>query len=227
MSRKSRPEALLCPGIFRAWRGKNHSDSQPLLQSHGFGQFGALPWFCPPKVIFFPEGQPQYLNIFIEAPIGTDIEETNDITKKLEARIFNYVKKFDEQVVVDGKELTKNFLVESVIAQVGEGTSDPSQGASFNNTPHKARITVSFVEFKYRRGENTSDVLAEVRKLVQGIPGIEVVVDKNQNGPPQGKPVNIEISAKTLTRWRALVANFLLSVKDSKIKPDLFCPITL
>ena len=166
-----------------------------LFGTFGFLIFsGLLMGVFPPKVIFFPEGQPQYLNIFIEAPIGTDIEETNDITKKLEARIFNYVKKFDEQVVVDGKELTKNFLVESVIAQVGEGTSDPSQGASFNNTPHKARITVSFVEFKYRRGENTSDVLTEVRKLVQGIPGIEVVVDKNQNGPPQGKPVNIEIA---------------------------------
>ena len=35
----------------------------------------------PPKVEFFPSNEPQYLNIFITKPIGTDIEETNRVTK--------------------------------------------------------------------------------------------------------------------------------------------------
>jgi multidrug efflux pump subunit AcrB len=29
----------------------------------------------PPKTLFFPENEPQYVNVFIEAPIGTDIDE--------------------------------------------------------------------------------------------------------------------------------------------------------
>ena len=36
-----------------------------------------------PKVIFFPINEPQYVNIFIETPIGTDIERTNEVTKVL------------------------------------------------------------------------------------------------------------------------------------------------
>ena len=38
-----------------------------------FAPLGAF----PPKVEFFPSNEPQYLNIFITKPIGTDIEETN------------------------------------------------------------------------------------------------------------------------------------------------------
>lgn len=147
----------------------------------------------PPKVIFFPIGQPQYVNIFIEAPIGTDIEETNEITKELETRIMDYITKFDDPSGNDIHGTGNNFLVKSVIAQVGEGTSDPAQGPSMANTPHKARITVSFVEFQYRRGIMTSDVMEEIRKIVKGIPGIQVTVDKNNDGPPTGKPINIEI----------------------------------
>ena len=30
-------------------------------------------------------------------------------------------------------------LIKSIISQVGEGTSDPAQGVSMGNTPHKAR----------------------------------------------------------------------------------------
>ena len=31
----------------------------------------------PPKVVFFPDNQPNLANIYIEMPVGTDIEETN------------------------------------------------------------------------------------------------------------------------------------------------------
>lgn len=171
---------------------------KPLLFFFGTFVFlfisGTLLSVFPPKVIFFPINQPAYLNIFIEAPIGTDIEETNKYTQILEERIFNYIKKYDEEVLVDGVAKKQNFLVESVIAQVGAGTADPNQGPSMANTPHKGRITMNFVEFKNRRGIRTSDVMEEVREQVKGIPGIQVFVDKNNDGPPAGKPINIEVT---------------------------------
>ena len=36
-------------------------------------------------------------------------------------------------------------VVEAVLAQVGEGTSDPNEGVSMGSSPHKGRVTVSFV----------------------------------------------------------------------------------
>lgn len=171
---------------------------KPLLFFFGTFVFlfisGTLLSVFPPKVIFFPINQPAYLNIFIEAPIGTDIEETNKYTQILEERIFKYIKKYDEEILVDGVVKKQNFLVESVIAQVGAGTSDPAQGPSMANTPHKGRITMNFVEYKNRRGIRTSDVMEEVREQVKGIPGIQVFVDKNNDGPPAGKPINIEVT---------------------------------
>ena len=40
----------------------------------------------PPKVLFFPDNQPQYLNIFVSKPIGTDLSETNKVAKDIEVR---------------------------------------------------------------------------------------------------------------------------------------------
>ena len=148
----------------------------------------------PPKVIFFPIGQPKYVNIFIEAPIGTDITETNEITKELEAKILDYGKRYEDNTGAEVRGKGKNFLIKSVIAQVGEGASDPAAGPSMANTPHKARIAVSFVEFQYRRGIQTSDVMEDIRKIVRGVPGIQVTVDKNNDGPPTGKAITIELT---------------------------------
>lgn len=154
-----------------------------------------------PKVEFFPITEPQYMNIFIEAPIGTDIAKTNEMTKKIEKKVFSILKdpKYNEVVkdtLVDGAVVndTVNFLVSSVIAQVGNGTSDPAQGPSMANTPHKARIQISFVKYADRRGERSMHVLDRMRKEVKDLPGASVVVDKDQSGPPTGKPINIEIS---------------------------------
>ncbi len=171
--------------------------------------FGLLGAFMP-KVIFFPENQPKYVNVFIEAPIGTDIEEVNRITSDLEGKIIDYTKQWEVTEEVDGKMKTHNYLVQSIIAQVGEGTSDPNQGPSMAQTPHKARISINFSEFKDRRGVVTSDVLEEIRALVRSTAGVQIVVDKDAAGPPQGKPINIEIEGEDYHQLLAQANN----VKD-------------
>ena len=36
--------------------------------------------------------------------------------------------------------------------------------------------------------------MGDLRERLKGIPGLQIVVDKNEDGPPQGKPINIEIA---------------------------------
>jgi len=161
-----------------------------------FGTFGLLilsfmlMGVASPKVEFFPVNMPNYLNIFIEQPVGTDIEATNKITKEVEKKIDNY---FDATIDVNGEQIQRKFIIESVIGQVGNGTSDPAQGVSMGNTPNKARITISFVKFSERKGMSTNKIMNEVRDVVRGIPGVQITVDKDAAGPPQGKPINIEV----------------------------------
>ena len=155
----------------------------------------------PPKVLFFPENQPNYINVFVELPVGTNIAETNAATiaiKKEINRVLNgpisekdtvsYLQAADVELV--NNKTIKTPFVESIIEQVGKGTSDPNSGPSFGETPHKARITVSFCEFSHRKGLNTSKVKSLIEKSLLGKfhADITIVVDKEQSGPPQQPP---------------------------------------
>jgi multidrug efflux pump subunit AcrB len=149
----------------------------------------------PPKTLFFPENQPAQVIIYAERPIGSDIESINTITEQLEEEVLRIISRYQDTVVTtEGDTLTQNWLVKSVIAQVGEGTSNPNEGPSMAQTPNKSKITVAFVEFKYRRGLRTSDILNEIRDNLGDYPGVSVVVDKDSQGPPTGAPINIEIA---------------------------------
>lgn len=147
-----------------------------------FMLFGAF----PPKILFFPETPPKQVYVYLEYPIGTDIEKTNKLSIEVEEKIQEYLKKYE----VNGE----NKLITSVIGQVGEGTSDPNQGQQGGTTPNKVRITVDFVKFIDRGGIQTNDVLIEIRELLQGFPGVNITVDRPADGPPAGAPINIEVS---------------------------------
>ncbi len=147
-----------------------------------------------PQVEFFPVNEPKYVNVFIQKAIGTDIESTNETTQEIEAVISELLTKYNDTTNVHGERKIDNYLVSSLIAQVGEGTSDPKQGMSFGNTPHMGRVQVSFVEFKDRRGVSTQTVLEDIREVVRyKYPGVQITADKDPVGPPQGKAINIEV----------------------------------
>jgi multidrug efflux pump len=146
-----------------------------------------------PKVEFFPVNMPKYLNIFIEQPIGTDIESTNKIAIEVEEKVMKY---FNEEIEVRGEKMPRSFIIESIIGQVGQGTSDPAQGVSMGDTPEKARITVSFVPFSERKGVSTNEIMNDIREITNDVPGAQITVDKDPAGPPTGKPINIEISGE-------------------------------
>jgi multidrug efflux pump len=148
----------------------------------------------PPKVEFFPQNEPQYVNVYIDMPIGTDIEETNRVTKEVEGMVMKAINRpaFLREGA-DGKK--EQFLTNSVIAQVGEGTSDPAEGPQMGATPNKGRITVSFLKFQDRQGIRTTDVLNAIRDEVKGYPDALIRATKNSDGPPQGLPINLEITS--------------------------------
>jgi len=140
-----------------------------------------------PKVLFFPENQPNQIMAYIEYPEGTAIEKTNAMTKQVEQRIYEVIKKYEDE---DGY----NFMVESAVSQVGVGAGNPQNNEGVaNEMPHKGKVTLSMREFKLRRGVKSSKVLSEIRQAVQDFSGVTITVEKDQAGPPQGYEINIEI----------------------------------
>jgi len=154
-----------------------------------FVTFGASLATQRTKVEFFPDNKPNQIIVYIEYPQGTAIEKTNAITKEIEKRVYDVL---DDDQYKDGN---YNFLVESAVSQVGEGAGNPqTDGGSSAEMPHKAKITASMREYKYRRGEDSELLRQKVQKALVGIyPGVLISVEKDANGPPAGSPINIEI----------------------------------
>lgn len=139
-----------------------------------------------PNVLFFPENQPNQIITYIEYPQGTDIAKTNELTKKVEERIYNVISKYDDNGY--------NYMVESAISQVGQGAGNPqTDGGQSNEMPQKGKVTLSMRDFQLRRGVKSSDVLEEVRDAVKGFPGASIIVEKDAAGPPVGYPINMEL----------------------------------
>jgi multidrug efflux pump len=169
-----------------------------------------------PKVEFFPVNQPKYANIFISHPIGTDIKVTNHSTILLEEEVNKILAPYLADTVGKTKD---QQIIQSIISQVGEGTSDPSQGVTMGSTPHKAKITINFAEFEHRDSINaTGYLLTTLQKELKGkLPAdVQISIEKDAAGPPTGAPINIEIKGKGDYRDLILEATNIKNYLDRK-----------
>ena len=171
------------------WRPYAITVGTVLLLFLAFGGFGVSVANQRTKVEFFPDNTPNQIIVYIEYPQGTDIEKTNLITKEIEERVYSFLNA-DEYL-----EKGHNFMVESAVAQVGEGAGNPQTDAgSAAEMPHKSKITASMREFKYRKGMDSERLRQQIQEALVGIyPGVAISVEKEANGPPAGYPINIEI----------------------------------
>jgi len=131
-----------------------------------FGAFNA-------GVELFPDIEPQYVNVNIDAPSGTRIE----VTDAYAARIEEVVKEVPEL-------LAYNTAVGTPIDPQTAGGSLPS---------HQGFITLEFPEMSERTRSSQAS-LEELRADLADFTGARLTVQKMEEGPPTGKPVNIEIS---------------------------------
>ncbi|RTL57233.1 MAG: efflux RND transporter permease subunit [Sphingobacteriales bacterium] len=131
------------------------------------------------KTDFFPSGDPPVVYVYLKMPVGTKTVVTDSVTRILENKVFSVLGE-------------NNPIVESVITNVAVGATDPFQGER-GTQPHLGRIQISFVEFEKRHGIKTSMYVDSLRSVIKEIPGAEVSIQGQQNGPASGAPVNIEV----------------------------------
>jgi multidrug efflux pump len=132
-----------------------------------------------PKVVFFPQGDPNFVYVYVKLPVGTDPAKTNTVMMQVEQKV--------NSVLGDS-----NKLVKSIITNVTKQTTDP-QDQDQSDYPNRGKIAISFVGFEDRDGKSTMVYLEKLQKFKWNIPGADITVAKEQNGPPVSKPVNIEI----------------------------------
>lgn len=138
-----------------------------------------------PTVLFFPNSDPNTVYVYIKMPGGTHQSVTDSVTRVVEKRVYKALG-------------NTNPDVESVISNVTIGAEE--EGFTTSGTPfNRGKVTINFVEHKFRStGISTTQYMELVRKEVANIAGAEITVDKEKNGPPTGKPINIEITNENL-----------------------------
>jgi multidrug efflux pump subunit AcrB len=132
-----------------------------------------------PETLYFPDSDPNYVNIICELPTGTDITATNEFALQL------------EEDIIDFLEPNKD-VIESVLSTVGKGDPmDFSAGAK----PNELIVIVSFVDYELRGTKSTSKLMREMTDHFHGkYPGVELEIAKEDNGPPSTyKDINLEV----------------------------------
>lgn len=161
-----------------------------------------------PKVIFFPSGDPDYVYIYNNMPIGTDARVTDSVTKVIEKKVFEVLKRENAEGIVN-----------SVISNVGKNAGDPTN-PDRAPTPHKSKVTVAFVSKINRGGISSEVILDKVRKEIKALPlpGSTISVDRENNGPPTGAPIAVEIAGDDFAKLVKLEKDVRRAIDKSGIK---------
>jgi CzcA family heavy metal efflux pump len=145
-------------------------------------------------VEFFPETEPRRAYVNIKAPEGTNL----DTSDKLVAQVEKIVSQYED--------------IRYVIANIGAMGGDPfSQGGTGT---HISRVILDFKDF-HDRSRPSSEIVKEVRqRILKAIKGAEVQVEKEEEGPPTGPPINIEISGEKILVLGELAARVRKEIRD-------------
>jgi len=157
------------------------------------------------NLLFFPDNEPRYLNITIKKPIGTDINATNTFADDIDKKINRILEK-------------DSAILKSVLTVVGKGAVGERE-QSFGNTPEKALITVTLIDYDERKNHRSSvEIMKELSdSLVGKYPGVLISIEKNKMGPPTGKPINIEISGKNYAKLIGYSDSIMSIIENANI----------
>ena len=142
---------------------------------------------------FFPDTDPRLVTVSFEQPSGTRLERTDEHLLGVEHRLHDWPN------------------VRTYVARAGVGGDIFSGGG---NPSHKGRITVDMVDREYRE-RSTNETMASIRETITSEPGTIITVEKQEEGPPTGKPVNIEIHGDDYLTLGDLTEKVMNTVRDT------------
>lgn len=148
-----------------------------------FGGIGAY-GFLGKGVAFFPKTEPEVVAAEIEGPLGLDIHKTDEAIRKVELAAMAMPKSEAD--------------IASVSTVVGRGKSDMNLGGSAAE-PNKAYIDVKFARFEHRQVPSWEGLAWMERNIPVLLPGWNVKVKEQADGPPQGKPVELLVQGEDFT----------------------------
>ena len=154
-----------------------------------------------PKVLFFPNQDPQTIYVTMELPLGTSIEKTDEVSREVEKIVNETVAPF-------------MHIIKSVTTSVGNG-----KGGLFEqtNSPNKSLTSVSFEEYKLREGISTAKIMQEITNKLDGFVGAKIYVEKDEDGPPVGAPINIDVAGDEFDELIKITDDIIRIIEEDNI----------
>ncbi len=128
-----------------------------------------LPVFGLVKVVFFEQGDVDYVIVEVEAPEGTEKEVTDVAVQRLEEIIYDVPN------------------IESYVVTVGSGSQFGGNGGGSNE-----KLANIFITLTDDRDKTSTEMVEVLRTAVAPIRDIKVTVNQPSDGPPTGAAVTIK-----------------------------------
>ncbi len=160
-------------------------------------------------VEFFPSIDPTNIYVNIDPPQGADLDYIDNITKQVEIAVTNVLGKdksadalsFDEKYDLSYKMQTHENLNGDKFQAPGDinnieyiyATSVKKFGSKLMSRTSSNHLGIQFVDYEKRKSPTAIDLI-EIRNRIKDIPGAVITVMEEQEGPPTGDPINIEVS---------------------------------
>ncbi len=153
----------------------------------------------PVGVEFFPENiPPRDVYVQVEAPVGSDVEFTKGIIDEIRGELPTIINNTND--------------LNSVLGTSGAAiSSDPGGGGG--NSTHLGTVALNFKDFQQRQGDVFAYMEAMRNALSGKIVGAEIAVEKPADGPPTGKPINLEISGPNMEQL-TMASNDVLRILE-------------
>jgi multidrug efflux pump len=160
-------------------------------------------------VEFFPDIQPKSMYVNLDVPEGADIDYIDRIMRRIEMAVAGV----SEEKLFDSTAESNSRYLEALSPKThekanGEIFSGPSDLDNIENIYVKAvtssansifdanapnHVGIRFLEMEERK-TSSSDTVDVIRERVKNIPGGRITVAVQEEGPPTGAPINIEIA---------------------------------
>lgn len=147
-------------------------------------------WVLNAGIEFFPENiPPPTVYVQVDAPLGTRVDQTDGIVRRIENRLNGLPGRADFQ---------------SVVATTGSQVATGFGGGGGGGGTHRATVAVNFKDFQLRETDVFVTLETMRRTMGVGIAGADIAVEKQEMGPPTGAAVALEITGEDPVLLRRL-----------------------
>ncbi|MBM4153734.1 MAG: efflux RND transporter permease subunit [Lentisphaerae bacterium] len=138
-------------------------------------------------VELFPTVEPRNAQIYVKFPQGTTIDRTDAMVRRIEPLLADPDVKF-------------------VLTTVGASAGGDALFGMGTGGPHQAKIHVEFRKMEERKGSSLA-LVNRIRESMPVVPGAEILVEREKEGPPTGAPVEVEISGDDFETLRQVASD--------------------